>query len=136
MTIWDLGLGWKFDSNFALHGAYAWNTSMDSDTWNGNGSKARDAWYVQLDYKGADPADKGSWGAYVAYRQLGAEAVWAPTYDAMGANQKGVELGVSFVPMKNFQANFLYFTGKDMLVDVDGADSDASRFFTELNFYF
>ena len=88
-----------------------------------------------MDYKGADPADKGSWGAYAAYRQLGRAAAIAPTYDAMKANEKGVELGLSFVPMKNFQANFLYFTGKDMIVP-NGVDSDASKFFTELNFYF
>ncbi len=139
-NIMELGLGWKFNENVALHGAYGWNFSMDSDALNlggadGQGNKTRDAWYVQLDYKGADPEDKGSWGAYAAYRQLGWTAVIAPTYDAMGANQKGVELGLSFVPMKNFQANFQYFMGKDMLVP-NGADSDASTFFTELNFYF
>ncbi len=132
LNIWDLGLGWQFDKNFNLNGAYAWNTSVDTK---GAGSKSRDAWFVELDYKGADPADKGSWGAYVAYRQLGRGAVLVPTYDAMSRNQKGVELGFSIVPMKNFQANFLYFTGKDMVVK-DGAEDDASKFFTELNFYF
>ena len=139
-NIWDVGLGWKFDSNFALHGAYAWNSSMDSDVTiapgaGENGNKARDAWYVQLDYKGADPSDKGSWGAYAAYRQLGLGVAIAPTYDAMKANEQGVELGLSFVPMKNFQANFQYFMGKNIIV-ADGADDKASRFFTELNFYF
>ena len=138
-NILELGLGWKFNENVALHGAYGWNTSMDSDAFDfgagGQGNKARDAWYVQLDYKGADPADKGSWGAYAAYRQLGWTAVIAPTYDAMGSNDQGVELGLSFVPMKNFQANFQYFMGKSMVVP-NGADDKASRFFTELNFYF
>ncbi len=135
-----LGLVWKFMDNVALHGAYAWTTSMDSDALNfggtgGQGNKARDAWYVQVDYKGADPADKGSWGAYAAYRQLGWGVAFAPTYDAMKANEQGVELGLSFVPMKNFQANFQYFMGKNMIVQ-NGADDKASRFFTELNFYF
>ena len=134
-NIWDVGLGWKFDSNFALHGAYAWNSSIDSEAIGGKGKKARDAWYVQVDYKGADPSDKGSWGAYAAYRQLGAAVAIAPTYDAMKANEQGVELGLSFVPMKNFQANFQYFMGKNIIV-ADGADDKASRFFTELNFFF
>ena len=139
-NILDLGLGWKFDSNFALHGAYAWNSSMDSDATidpgvGDNGNKARDAWYVQVDYKGADPSDKGSWGAYAAYRQLGMWAAIAPTYDAMKSNEQGVELGLSFVPMKNFQANFQYFMGKNIIVG-PGADDKASRFFTELNFFF
>ncbi len=134
-NIWDFGLGWKFDSNFALHGAYAWNSSMESEALGGDGNKARDAWYVQVDYKGADPSDKGSWGAYAAYRQLGWGVAIAPTYDAMKSNEQGVELGLSFVPMKNFQANFQYFMGKNIIVD-RGADDKASRFFTELNFFF
>ena len=135
MNIWDIGLGWKIDNNFALNGAYAWNTSSIDNDKTGDGSKR--AWSVELDYKGADPEDKGSWGAFVAYRNLGAEAVWAPTYDAMGGGQKGVTLGFDIVPMKNFQATFKYFIGKDKLYNpAPDTDDDASKFFTELNFFF
>ena len=131
-NIWDVGLGWQFDKNFNLNGAYAWNTTTD-EARTGNGSKR--AWTVELDYKGADPADKGSWGAFVAYRKLGAQAVLAPTYDAIGQGQKGVEMGFDYVPMKNFMATFKYFTGKDM--NAPGvSDNSANTFFSELNFFF
>ena len=131
MNIWDFGLGWKMTDTLALNGAYAWNTSTKDNDNTGHDSKH--AWSVELDYKGADPEDKGSWGAFVAYRNLGSEAVWAPTYDAMGGGQQGVTLGLDFVPMKNFQATFKYFLGKDKTYN---KEDDASKFFTELNFFF
>ena len=135
-NIWDVGLGWKIDDNFNLSGAYAWNTSdPDDGDWGGTLNTKR-AWTAELGYKGADPEDAGSWGAFAAYRVLGAEAVWAPTYDAIGPGQKGVEFGFDFVPMKNFMATFKYFTGKDMTTVDDGEDNNANKFFTELNFFF
>ncbi len=132
MNVWDFGLGWQIDNNFNLNGAYAWNTSCPTEH---HGGRARDAWNVELDYKGADPEDKGSWGAFVAYRQLGALAALKPTYDEIGVNQKGVAMGFDIVPMKNFMATFKYFLGSDMIV-APGKDDDASKFFTELNFFF
>ena len=134
-NIWDFGLGWKIDNNFSLNGAYAWNTS-DPDNGDWGTLNTKRAWTVEVGYKGADPEDAGSWGAFAAYRVLGAEAVWAPTYDAIGAGQKGVELGFDIVPMKNFMATFKYFTGKDMKTLHNGEDNNASKFFTELNFFF
>ncbi len=100
------------------------------------GQDSRRAWSVELNYKGADPADKGSWGASVAYRSLGQEAVWAPTYDAISAGQKGFEIGFEIIPMKNFSAGFKYFIGKDKINKAAGQNDDASRFYTELNFSF
>lgn len=102
-------------------------------------SNAKRAWSIELDYKGADPADKGSWGAFVAYRQLGHYAVLAPTYDAMGAGDKGVELGVDYVFTKNIMGTVKYFVGKKMsdAYEIDEAPLySASRIFAELNFFF
>ncbi len=132
-NVWDVGLGWQFDKNFNLNGAYAWNTSTDESIV---GNDTKHAWTVELDYKGADPEDAGSWGAFVAYRKLGEQALLAPTYDAIGAGQKGVEMGFDIVPMKNFQATFKYFTGKDMNGGNGVSDNNANKFFTELNFFF
>ena len=134
-NIWEVGLGWQFDKNFNLNGSYAWNSATDEGANNNLLRSQKHAWSVELDYKGADAADKGSWGAFVAYRKLGWDALWAPTYDAIGAGQKGVELGFDYVPMKNFMATFKYFVGKDM--NPGGIDdNDANKFFTELNFFF
>ena len=135
-NIWDIGLGWKITDTLALNGSYAWNTAVNEGA-NGLGMKdTKHAWSVELDYKGADPEDKGSWGAFVAYRKLGLEAVWAPTYDAMGFGQKGWTVGFDYVPMKNFQATFKYFNGKDMMGGNGNSDEKATKFFTELNFFF
>ncbi|MBQ1470189.1 MAG: porin, partial [Schwartzia sp.] len=68
-SIWEVGLGYRFDKNFALNGAYAQNTSGDIE------SKHRRAWSAQLDYKGAKLNQVGSFGLYAAYRHIGNYAV-------------------------------------------------------------
>ena len=130
LNIWDLGLGYKFTDNVALKGAYAWNTAASNteDQYR----NAKRAWTVELDYKGADPSKKGSFGIFAAYRRLGAAAVWMPTYDAIQRNQKGWEFGVDYVFDKNIQGTVKYFTGKEMTED----NTKAHRLFTELNFFF
>ncbi len=144
-NIWDISLGWKITDTLSLNGVYAWNTAANEgeDGLGMSGLRRDDlkrAWSVELDYKGADPEDKGSWGAFIAYRKLGAEAVWCPTYDAIGAGQKGWEIGVDYVPMKNFQATFKYFVGKDMAMsnpyELRFTSHAARTFFTEMNFFF
>ena len=111
------------------------NTNLYFASYNWN---TKQAWFVELDYKGADEKDKGSWGAYIAYRKLGNWAVIYPTYDAMLPQQKGWELGLDYVPMKNFMTTFKYFRGKSMAVGGPDAseDKNAQKFYTELNFYF
>ena len=60
--IWSANLHYAFDKNVALGGAYAENTKADD---------YKKAGTVELAYKGAEPANKGTWGAYAAYRYLG-----------------------------------------------------------------
>ena len=144
VNIWDIGLGYKFDKNLALNGAYAWTHSPKGEAANAAEpaedmvSSAKRAWSIELDYKGADPSDKGSWGAFLAYRQLGNWAVIAPTYDAIGPGQKGVEMGVDYVFAKNLMGTFKYFVGKNVEDDVGGEapQSSSYTFFGELNFFF
>ena len=91
---------------------------------------------AQLDYKGADPKDKGSWGAFLAYRHIGAGAVIAPVYDGMcfsSTSQKGIEFGVSYTPIKNVLATFIYFNGKDIGVT---DDRKAQQLYGCLDFFF
>ena len=141
-NLWEVGLGWKFDKNCKIHGAYAWNTAGDANNLYGMGistDQAAKSWSVQLDYKGADPKKAGSWGAFIAYRDLGAIAGILPTYDAMTLGQKGSEIGFDIVPMRNIQATFKYFWGKDKKYtpyNLNDTRETASRFFTELNFFF
>ncbi|SHE30738.1 S-layer homology domain-containing protein [Schwartzia succinivorans] len=134
LNIWTLGLGYKFTDNVALKGAYAWNTAASNTQKDDELTykNAKRAWTVELDYKGADPSKKGSFGIFAAYRKLGMASVWLPTYDAIQRNQKGWEFGVDYVFDKNIQGTVKYFTGKEM----DENNTKAHRLFTELNFFF
>ena len=149
VNIWEVGLGYKFDKNLSLHGAYARTNSpvgepedpaaVPPEPEEAASSFSKRAWSIELDYKGADPSDKGSWGAFLAYRQLGSYAVIAPTYDAMMAGHKGVELGVDYVFTKNVMGTFKYFFGKIMQDEYDIDDvmqASAYTIYGELNFFF
>ena len=109
----DLGVGYAFDKNVKLTGDYAWGPSQ-----NQYANAANSAYSIQLNYKGADAADAGSWGAYVAYRQLAPFATLVPTYDFKAGDAelytlKGWEIGADYTFAKNIIATAKYFNGKD-----------------------
>lgn len=132
-----LGVGYAFDKNVKLTGDYAWGTSVDiqnSPDVNNN------AYSIELDYKGANAADPGSWGAYVAYRQLAPFATIAYTYDFGEGNEgfatlKGWEVGTSYAFAKNIVATAKYFNGKDTGAKA-GSDDKATGVFTRVDFLF
>lgn len=112
----DLGVGYAFDKNVKLTGDYAWGPSQNLKE-----NAANNAYSIQLNYKGADAADAGSWGTYVAYRQLAPFAAFAATYDhkagVEGFNTlKGWEIGADYTFAKNIIATAKYFNGKDTAV--------------------
>lgn len=121
-SIWTVGGSYAFDSNVKLVGQYAENTDADA---------YEKAGIVEVQYKGTDVADPGSWGAYAGYRHLGGNVAIAPTYDDAAANQKGYVVGASYVPAENILATIEYFDGKDM-----DTDTDASKFFANVDFFF
>ena len=123
-NIWAFGLGYKFNDDFALNAAYAFNSSGDVKGY-------KHAASLELDYKGADPAEKGSYGVFLAYRRLGDQVVIVPTYDAMGPNVKGWEIGGDYVFAKNIMGTLKYGHGKR----IRGNGNDKTLF-TELNFFF
>ena len=129
-NIWSVGAGYKFDHNWDLFGAFAQNTEADNyDT----------AHNIQLSYKGAETANKGTWGAYAAYRYLGSNASLAPTYDTAHfgitsdahLNEKGWEVGASYVPFHNVLTSVAYFDGKKL-----DTDRDAETLFGRVSFFF
>lgn len=131
----DLGVGYAFDKNVKLTGDYAWGVSQDKYK-----DAANNAYSIELDYKGADAADPGSWGAYVAYRQLAPFATISYTYDfgagdAGVASLKGWEIGTNYTFAKNIIATAKYFNGKDTAA-VAGEDDKATGVFTRVDFLF
>lgn len=133
-----LGVGYAFDKNVKLTGDYAWGTSV---ALNGYPDLNNNAYSVELDYKGADAADPGSWGAYVAYRQLAPFATIAYTYDFGNGNEgfatlKGWEVGTSYTFAKNIVATAKYFNGKDTGAKAGSDDDKATGVFTRVDFLF
>jgi hypothetical protein len=124
-SIWSVGGGYRFDNNWKLGGAYAENTKADAFAKSGN---------VELDYKGASNENAGSWGAYAAYRHIGENVSFAPTYDTFTniTNKKGWEIGAEYVPLKNIHTYAYYFDGKDLA----NSDVKTKTIFGRVSFFF
>ena len=70
-----------------------------------------------LNYKGAQKANQGSWGAWAAYRYLGDTAVLKPTYDAISHGYRGWEVGMNYTVFKNILATLRYGDNKQLRDD-------------------
>ena len=124
---WGVDLGYRFDKNSFLSGAYAHANKLDI------GNKQKKAYQVTYEYKGADQADKGSWGAYVSYRYLGNGAARIPTDDGAQKGTKGVEFGLGYVPYKNVLLSAKYFKGKT----IEKQDNDkVQKLYGSVEFFF
>ena len=113
----DAGVAYAFDKNVKASFDYARATD-----WKVNDDSHKDSYNVQVSYKGADAADKGSWGASVAYRSLSPYAAFTATYDHVSgfdgvASLKGWEIGADYAFAKNIVATAKYFNSKDVLLN-------------------
>ena len=121
-NIWSANLGYNFDNTSRLFAAYAQNTEADN---------LDKSWQAIYSYKGAQAANKGSWGAYAAYRYLGQNVALMPTYDTFQTNTKGWEVGATYVPFKNVYTAVEYFDGKNL-----ATDRDANTLFGRVSYFF
>ena len=103
-NIWLAKAAYRFDKTNALNGFYANNTSADDFD---------KAWSVEYDYKGAEAENKGTWGMWAAYRNLGYNTAIFSTFDALLQGQKGWEVGANYAPFKNVVGTLRYGHGKD-----------------------
>jgi hypothetical protein len=127
-NIWSLGFDYKFNKNLTLGGLYAGSSVDATGTYD---SDEENAYSAQLTYKGAKSSAPGSFGTWVAYRQIGKFASIAPTYDGASFGEKGTEVGVNYMLDKNILAKVVYFDGEK----VTGGD-DVSKVFGRLEFQF
>ena len=123
MNIWGLNGAYHFDKNVTLAGAYAHNSDAAGSKKSGQ---------VSFEYKGADPADKGSWGAYLSYRHLGGGSVEATTDGAQNYT-KGFELGTNYTLWNNVVLSAKYFKGKTL---EKAADDKVQKLFGRVEFLF
>ena len=106
-NIFTGGLGYRFDDNFAVKGAFSMNPMGSKYA-----STQRRAYFAELGYKGAEMENPGSFGFFVAYRKLGHMAVIEPTYDISLIGLKGIHIGGEYVLAKNLSAQLQYFVGE------------------------
>ena len=128
MGIWSANLGYRFDKNNVLSGAYAHNSKLDADD-----SSDKKSYQVTYAYKGADAKDQGSWGAYLSYRYLDGASLKA-TQDGALFLTKGIEIGANYTAFKNVVLSAKYFNGKDISKD-DGKDK-VQHLFGRVEFLF
>ena len=111
-NIWQLKAGYRFDKNSVLHGYYAksnMNFKDGNDKFAGNQDKS---YNIEFDYKGAQAANKGTWGAWIAYRHLGYFATPAKTWDVIDEGLKGWAIGANYTLMKNVIGTLQYGNNK------------------------
>lgn len=99
---------------------------------NNKATDHKTAYNVELDYLGANRNDPGSWGAFAAYRYVGSQVGFAPTYDSYGAanNKKGFDIGATYAPYRNTFAKVSYFHGKSFTGGTD------KTWFTRVSLFF
>ena len=129
VTIWGLNAGYSFDKNNFISAAYARNNDLAM------GKKYKKSYQISYDYKGAKPEDRGSWGAYVAYRFLGGPSLAATTDGAMEFT-KGVEVGTDYTLFENVVLSAKYFRGKDLNPRVVDGKDKVSKLFGRVEFLF
>ena len=136
----DAGVGYTFDNNVKATFDYAVGNGIDDGMKAAYPNLSRDAWSVQVNYKGAKADQKGSWGAYVAYRSLSPVAALQATYDhkagILGYNTlKGWEIGADYAWAKNIVSTVKYFNGSDRMAFA-GQDDKVTGVWSRVDFLF
>ena len=101
--VWEAGADYAIgNSGFKVTAAVADTVNIDNLS-----SKEETVWFAQLDYKGAKKDVKGSWGAFVGWRdfQDNDMAVLATTFNTRG---EGWYVGGSYTPAKNIMLKAWY----------------------------
>jgi hypothetical protein len=126
--IWSVGADYSFNDNLNLAATYANSDLDDNDAFNSDD----DAFAVTLQYKGANKADKGSFGVDLGYYDLSNKVSFDPTWDATSAGVKGWRIGTNYTVAENILWSAWYFDGDKK----DNSSTDWKRFRTQVEFFF
>lgn len=130
LEMYDFGASYKFDSNWKVAGDYLNNTQDEAKDAN------HKAYLVRANYKGADYAKEGSWGAWVDYRKAGEGAVRSEltTLNAQSNSfgAKGYGIGVNYTLTPNVVMAFMF----EDLKSYDGTKNYSNFYRFETNFRF
>jgi len=129
-SILEFAADYKLSNTLRLGGVYA-KSNLDAAKFNLSSNKEERAYAAQLDYKGIKRSVPGSFGLWVAYRELGNLAVVAPTYIANFNGEKGYEIGTKYMLDKNIMAQITYFDGEKI-----SNEREVKRIFGRFEFRF
>ncbi len=134
----NAGLGWKFDGNVSVFGAYAYAFGVHGANDNPIGlydkRKYRQSAAIRVNYKNVDRASPGSWGAYLSYRHLGDSSIIHSTCRENGpthGGEQGFEFGVGYTFARNIVGRVLHFRGREI-----ASGNKANGTWVELGFFF
>ena len=122
MNILGVEAAYQFSKNVGVNGFYSYNKNADIQ---------KKAARLEVDYKGAQKENKGTWGAWLAYSHLGKNAIIANPWDATKPTEKGWEIGANYTPFKNIVTTVRY--GKDKKIQ---GGQKVDRFFGRVEFFF
>jgi len=128
-NIWAIGADYAFDKNVNFNAEYA-HSNLKTDPTDSN--KQDRSYAFELNYKGAQQENQGTWGAWAAYRYLGDNSSLKPTYDVIGSGEKGWEIGVNYTPFKNIVGTLRYGSGKEL----ENTDIKYKKIFGRVEFFF
>ncbi|MCI6285137.1 MAG: putative porin [Selenomonas sp.] len=132
VSVWGIGANYAFDKNVALNAEYAKGDRVYNSARFVPEDDVDKAYAFEVNYKGADQQNKGTWGAWAAYRYLGSLVALDPTYDGTERGYKGWEIGANYTPFKNIVTTVRYGDMKNL---VDN-DIKLKKLFGRVEFFF
>ena len=127
--VWNVNAAYAFDKNVVLEATYL-NSDLDKNdirfTTSGATDADTDGYAIALNYKGANKAKVGSWGAWAKYYDQGVGTFVAHTMKdgdwgyMMDEGFKGYNIGANYALAKNIVYNIDYF-------DLEGKESERTN---------
>jgi len=129
--VWEVGFNSKLNDDWGVKASYGQSDANDENK----------AYFAQLGYKGADKSKPDSYGLFVNYRHLEANASPKATFDGaytvLGQRDfgaKGYEVGFNYAPMRNAVLQVKYV---DIKPTSDWAPQDKTKFLqAQAEFFF
>lgn len=134
-AIWSVGAKYAFNDNVAMDATYAKSDLDDKYMTFAGGDDADDAYAVNVQYKGANKADKGSFGVNLGYYDLASSVALDPTWDAADYGVKGWRIGADYTVAENIVWSTWYFDGDNKKAQT-GEDDEYKKLRTQVEFFF
>ena len=139
-NIYNINACWSFLKGFKLKYDYMWADNrfyaIQADTQKAGG---KDGWVAQMIYKGADPAQAGTWGIYLYYYDQPSSVFLFPTYSLNCFDGKGGYdgwcIGGDLTLTKNIYFD-VFYSDTQSKGRVDGKKERDRCICTELYFFF